>query len=967
MGKFGPTWTWDDNYLFSPRGRIWLAWHHADITIQIIQKTEQLIHCWVQLKNGKAAFFLTVVYGLHTVDTRKHLWHDLSLLAHSITSPWCVVGDFNVVLYAGDRINGNPVAIAETADFASLLDTTDLGEMKASGNFFSWSNKGDDVKQGGRPFKFFNYMAEHAEFQEVVKKGWSVPVRGKPMFQLWEKLKHIKHGLKTIHRRDFAKLEERLELIRGELDSIQTQLSSCPTDVNLQEKERGTMESLKKFLDVQESGYRQKSRIQWLKLGDSNTKFFFTALKERYSTNTIDMLYDSNGNKLTTASDIKENIRSFYKDLIGTAAVSLQGVDLSVVRQVLEFFETSKLLKQVNNTVVTLILKIQNPTSVKDYRPIACCSVIYKLISKVITSRLQGVIGDVVCDAQAGFIPDRSIADNILLASELIKGYTRKYISPRCMIKIDLRKAYDSLEWPFLKVMLHELGFPARFVDWIMECLSTVSYYIFLNGYPTEPIPAKKGLRQGDPMSPFLFTIGMEYLSRCLQSIAQQNCFKFHPRCKKLGITHMMFADDLLMFSKADKISVHVLFKAFTMFSSASSLAANLDKSNVYMGGVSDDDEISIRSGLGMLKGSFPFRYLGVPLTTRKLKYSDCRPLVDKTVARVRSWSSKLLSYVGRLQLVKTVLYGMQLYWCQIFVMPKKVMREIHAICRTFLWTGGGLGSKKAHVAWEQLCFPKSSGGWNLRDLTIWNKAAVLKHCWALSQKQDRLWIKWVHMYYVKNKDFWTMSIPNGLTWSLRKIWSGRDVFAATGGCTQFLSAGKYKIQKMYKHLKQNGPKMDWRRLICNNFASPKSIFLLWLTVQNRLLTKDRLIHWHINVDAVCSVCQQDNENMQHLFFQCPVSAEIWSAVKTKIGVSRQTGMFPEELQWIIKKSRSSSPEAKVVVEGYPPCWWLFSPSRMVVHNLTDQPLFPPETPWGLKGRNLMNYLSSQHYLEHGI
>lgn len=218
--------------------------------------------------------------------------------------------------------------------------------------------------------------------------------------------------------------------------------------------------------------------------------------------------------------------------------------------------------------------------------------------------------------SQAGFIPGRSIADNILLASELIKGYSSKHISPRCMLKIDLRKAYDSLEWPFLKTMLQELGFPSKFVGWIMKCLNTVSYSILLNGYPSAPIQAKKGLRQGDPMSPFLFALGREYLWRCLQCDTSNPVLNFHPRCKKLNITHMMFADDLLMFSRADSNSVKIIFDAFSKFLEASGLAANLDKSSVYMAGVTNDEEQIIRVGLGMVKGSFPFKYLGVPLTT---------------------------------------------------------------------------------------------------------------------------------------------------------------------------------------------------------------------------------------------------------------------------------------------------------------------------------------------------------------
>ena len=118
----------------------------------------------------------------------------------------------------------------------------------------------------------------------------------------------------------------------------------------------------------------------------------------------------------------------------------------------------------------------------KEYRLIACCTVVYKIISKVLNNRMHGVIQSVLCDSQAPFIPGRKISDNIVLAHELVKAYTRKHISPRCMLKIDLQKAYDSMEWTFLEQIMYGLGFPERFVQWVMNCVKTVNYSIVVNG-----------------------------------------------------------------------------------------------------------------------------------------------------------------------------------------------------------------------------------------------------------------------------------------------------------------------------------------------------------------------------------------------------------------------------------------------------------------------------------------------------
>lgn len=187
-----------------------------------------------------------------------------------------------------------------------------------------------------------------------------------------------------------------------------------------------------------------------------------------------------------------------------------------VCKAVKQFSHTGKLLKQVNCTTITLVPKKPKPSYVKDFRPIACCTTLYKIIARILTDRMKKAVDLLVGPAQSAFIEGRIILDNVILSHELVKSYTRKSISLRCTIKIDVKKAYDSIEWSFLRSLLLELGIPYRFVMWVMECVCSVSYVVLFNGGLTPYFKAEKGLRQGDPMSPYLFVIAVEYLNRCL-------------------------------------------------------------------------------------------------------------------------------------------------------------------------------------------------------------------------------------------------------------------------------------------------------------------------------------------------------------------------------------------------------------------------------------------------------------------
>lgn len=161
-------------------------------------------------------------------------------------------------------------------------------------------------------------------------------------------------------------------------------------------------------------------------------------------------------------------------------------------------------------------------------------------------------------------------------------------------------------------------------------------------------------------------------------------------------------------------------------FSAASGLEANCDKSALYVAGMDSECSSMLCELLNMPLGQMLFRYLGVLLSHRKLAYAECLPLLEKLSAVIRQWSNKFLSYAARIVLIQSVVEGIKGFWSQIFLLPKKVIRELEAICRKFLWSGSNEG-RRAPIAWSTVCSPKCIGGFRIKDFISWNKVGVLK------------------------------------------------------------------------------------------------------------------------------------------------------------------------------------------------------------------------------------------------
>ncbi|XP_058785710.1 uncharacterized protein LOC131660481 [Vicia villosa] len=295
------------------------------------------------------------------------------------------------------------------------------------------------------------------------------------------------------------------------------------------------------------------------------------------------------------------------------------------------------------------------------------------------------------------------------------------------------------VNWRAMESILQEVEIPRIFIDWIMDSVTTVSYKFNVN--LTDFMQAKRGIRHGDPLPPLLFVIIMEYMHRTMQKMQLDTNFKHHANCKKLKLTNLIFADDVLLFCRGDPTSVEKMQNAFKAFTDSTGLVANPTKSTMFCGGVDTQMQQRLHTISGFKEGVFPVKYLGVPLTHKRLNIQHYLPLIDKIVARIHHWTSKLLTYAGRVQLVKSIIVAIAQYWMSCFPLLKFVLKKIDSICRSFIWTGDE-HSRKSSVSWDIMCRPYAQGGLQVINLQVWNKVLMLKCLWNLCRLAENLWVQ---------------------------------------------------------------------------------------------------------------------------------------------------------------------------------------------------------------------------------
>ncbi|QHN83565.1 uncharacterized protein DS421_20g705850 [Arachis hypogaea] len=920
------------------RGGIWFLSSIANASCVVIDQIDQCIT--VKVSVGNLVWLCGAVYGSPQFEKRCMLWDHLRSINSGHNRPWMAVGDFNEIV-APDESTGAYFSSHRASLLATTLDDCELFDLKVTGRRYTWYRAvqagrdlakrldraivneawmtmfpegyseilsrlhsdhcpilvrchGSPRVKGSRPFRFQAAWATHPSYKHVISKAWNQEFGG-----VTERLKMVQQASLDFNSKIFENIFVRKNKLEYQIDQIQRRLEV--TDVLfLRIKEAELREDYNRLFLQEELFWYQKSREQWVKYGDRNTKFFHLQTLVRRNHNRVHGLYVKDGSWSTDPDILQEEALSFYKNLFGTTEEvevdclgdvpmptlsteacarwlsslffkeywEIVGTEIwNIVRSAFlgEFLNPS-----IMETLIVLIPKIDNPTFMKDFRPISLCNVVYKIITKVLTNRLRPFLPNIVSPLQGGFIPGRGAPDNIIVAQEILNFMKHtKFKKGTLTFKIDLEKAYDKVDWRFLESTLIAFGFPIITVNLIMTCVRASSLSIMWNGNRLDSFAPRRGLRQGDPMSPYLFVLCMERLTCYISHKVVEGVWK--PVSVTRGgpkFSHLMFADDLLLFCQATKS-----------------------------------------------QGFF-------------------HSVIEKVRGRLANWKGRLLNKAGRLCLINSVAASIPVYHMQdkpwVALLRAKYLRNEGVL-------DGPVPCNASHV-WKSIS--KAFGA--LKDAFSWCVGSLDQSFWFDNWSIEGPIAQDVPFVHISDSDLTIRDVWKDGQRNLHDIFSiiPEDVKQRLNAYNPDLNAGEssgwswgvassrlYSARSGYSWLSKR--KFDWNEhdnwlWVWRLHIPEKYKFLIWLSLHNAIPTAEFRLGRGLALSSTCHRCQNGSESILHCLRECPSAKEVWNLL----------GLYSDNSNlhdWLYRGARSEN-----VFLFFSTIWWIWRSRNQDLFNIDD-------------------------------
>jgi hypothetical protein len=402
-----------------------------------------------------------------------------------------------------------------------------------------------------------------------------------------------------------------------------------------------------------------------------------------------------------------------------------------------DFFNGIVDLQAINNSFITLIPKVNSPTTVNDFRPISLINCIVKIITKLMGNRLQSVIIPLLHQNQYGFIKTRTIQDFLAWTFEYIhqcKQSRRQII----ILKLDFTKAFDTIEHNAILDMMKQLGFGHKWIQWTKSILHSATTSIMLNGETGKCFNCKRGVRQGDPLSPLLFVLAADLLQCIINKACQQGLLQMPiPSRDGSGFPIIQYADDTIIFMKASQRELLCLKALLETYGQSIGLRVNYSKSGLVPLNMSEQHAEFMAVVFGCKIHGMPFPYLGLPMGSTKPRFEDFSPLMDRIERRLTSISS-LLTHAEKLELVNSVLSSLPTYTMCSIMVPMEAHEHVDRARRNCMWRkSDSNGKSQPLVAWNKCTRPKKKGGMGIISLRRQNEALLFKHLDKFYNKKD--------------------------------------------------------------------------------------------------------------------------------------------------------------------------------------------------------------------------------------
>ncbi|KAK0594791.1 hypothetical protein LWI29_000556 [Acer saccharum] len=653
------------------------------------------------------------------------------------------------------------------------------------------------------------------------------------------------------------------------------------------------------LLAHEETYWGQRSRELWLKNGDRNSKYFHSKALSRHVRNNISSLYDCPGCWKDNKSDIVHIIEDYFTGMFSSASPSTHDLQLvldcvnpclsksskafldssfsaSDIRKAVFDMHPSKApeaclgvlnggldLNEVNKTLITLIPKVNPAMRMGDFRPISLCNVVYKVVSKALANRFCGVLNEVISDNQSAFIPGRLITDNAIIGFECMHALKRKKKgrTGALALKLGMSKAYDRVEWNFLAEMTRKLGFSDGWVNRIMKCVLSVSFS-------------------------FLVNEGLSCLFRKAKSVGDIAGFRYNQQGPI--ISHLFFADDSMIFTKASENDCHAIKRVLELYGKASGQVVNFDKSALCVSKrVPRRRARSCARIIGVQLVGCHKRYLGLPSFAGKNKKELFSSIKDRVWNRLMGWQNKLFSVGGKEVLIKAVVQSIPTYSMSLFWIPCSLVKELYRLSArfwSFIW---GSEIIEEGARW------RISDGSSIRiysDRWIPKPTSfkVVSHAWFnASATVTELKLpsgSWnetlIHASFLPEDASLILSIPcsssslnDSISWHYDRLgmYSVKSGYHLGVSCDSNPSpSGLSGLESWWKYL--------WRIKV-----PPKVKLLLWHACHEWIPTIGNLVKRRVPLDELCSLCHRGPESTIHALWSCPklkIFRSMWPRLK---------------------------------------------------------------------------------------